>query len=260
MEGIGTNSAWFWLIPNTHFSGWGISVIKWSWYRFYGDAHHPPPWQEQSMSILNKVGWLFRISSKWHPTPVLLPGKSHGQRSLVGCSPRGREESDTTERRHVHFSLSCIGEGHGNPLQCSCLENLRGGGVWWADVYGIAQSQTRLKQLSSSSSNTCTFLRRRKIWISEEKRHDHIDWKKVQSCIVFQGKTNLSPSLCLEIHRESWWKFQNHFSHSWLICNEIMHAGLWDFRIKCIPWAHPFPSVFFFKLILLKNSWFIMLY
>ena len=64
---------------------------------------------------------------QWHPTPVLLPGKSHGQRSLVGCSPWGREELDTTERLHFHFSLSCIGEGNGIPLQCSCLENPRDG-------------------------------------------------------------------------------------------------------------------------------------
>ena len=62
-----------------------------------------------------------------HPTPVLLPGKSHGRRSLVGCSPWGREESDMTERLHFHFSLSCVGEGNGNPLQCSCLENPRDG-------------------------------------------------------------------------------------------------------------------------------------
>ena len=60
-----------------------------------------------------------------HPTPILLPGKSHGQRSLVGCSPWGCEESDMTERLPFHFSLSCIGEGNGNPLQCSCLENPR---------------------------------------------------------------------------------------------------------------------------------------
>ena len=82
---------------------------------------------------------------QWHPTPVLLPEKSHGQRSLVGCSPWGLEESDTTERLYFHFSLSCIGEGNGNPLQCSCLENPREGGAWWAAVYGVAQSQTRLK-------------------------------------------------------------------------------------------------------------------
>ena len=78
---------------------------------------------------------------------------SHGRRSLVGCSPWGRDESDTTERLHFHFSLSCIGEGNGNPLQCSCLENPRDGGAWWASVYGVAQSRTRLKRLSSSSSS-----------------------------------------------------------------------------------------------------------
>ena len=89
----------------------------------------------------------------WHPTPVLLPGKSHGRTSLVGCNPWGCEESETTERLHFHFSLSCIGEGNGNPLQCSCLENLRDTGAWWAAVYGVAQSWTQLKQLSSSSSS-----------------------------------------------------------------------------------------------------------
>ena len=89
---------------------------------------------------------------QWHPTPVLLPGKSQGRRSLVGWSPWGREESDTA-RLHFHFSLSCIREGNGNPLQCSCLENPRDGGAWWAAVYGVAQSRTRLKRLSSSSSS-----------------------------------------------------------------------------------------------------------
>ena len=90
---------------------------------------------------------------QWHPTPVLLPGKSHGRRSLVGCSPWGRCESDTTERLYFHFSVSCIGEGNGTPLQCSCLENPRDGGAWWAAVYGVAQSRTQLKRLSSSSSS-----------------------------------------------------------------------------------------------------------
>ena len=72
----------------------------------------------------------------WHPTLVLLPGKSHGRRSLVGCSPWGRYASDTTERLHFHFSLSCTGEGNGNPLRCSCLENPRDKGAWWAAIYG----------------------------------------------------------------------------------------------------------------------------
>ena len=86
------------------------------------------------------------------PTPVLLPGKFHGWRSLVGCSPWSHKESDTTEWLHFHFSLSCTGEGNGNPLQCSCLENPRDRGAWWAAVYGVAQSRTLLKWLSSSSS------------------------------------------------------------------------------------------------------------
>ena len=101
--------------------------------------------------MLNNAGFYRR--RQWHPTPVLLPGKSHGWRSLVGCSPWGREESDMTERLPFHFSLSCIGEGNGNPLQCSCLENPRDGGAWWAAIYGVTQSRTRLKRLSSSSSS-----------------------------------------------------------------------------------------------------------
>ena len=64
----------------------------------------------------------------------------------------GSLRSDTTEQLHFHFSLSCTGEGNGNPLQCSCLENPRDWGAWWAAVYGVEQSRTRLKQLSSSSS------------------------------------------------------------------------------------------------------------
>ena len=95
----------------------------------------------------------WRVTSLRHPTSVLLPGESHGRRSLVGCSPWGCTESDTTERLHFHFSLSCIGEGNGNPLQCSCLENPRDGGACWAAIYGVTQSRTRLKRLSSSSSN-----------------------------------------------------------------------------------------------------------
>ena len=70
----------------------------------------------------------------------------------MGCSPWGREESDMTERLSFHFSLSCFGEGNGNPLKCSCLENPRDGGDWWAAVYGVGQSRTRLKRLSSSST------------------------------------------------------------------------------------------------------------
>ena len=102
--------------------------------------------------------WIFsRYCKAVAPTPVLLPGKSHGQRSLEGCSPWGRWGSDTTEQLHFHFSLSCIGERNGNPLQYSCLENPRDRGACWAAVYGVAQSRTRLKWLSSSSrvSESC---------------------------------------------------------------------------------------------------------
>ena len=84
----------------------------------------------------------------WHPTPVLLPGKSHGRKSLVGCSSWGRSELDTTERLHFHFSLSYIGEGNGNPLQYSCLENPMDGGAWWATVHGVTKSRTQLSDFT----------------------------------------------------------------------------------------------------------------
>ena len=66
----------------------------------------------------------------------------------------GSLESDTTERLHFHFSLSCTGDGNGNSLQCCCLKNPRDGEAWWAAVYGVAQSWTQLKRLSSSSNDT----------------------------------------------------------------------------------------------------------
>ena len=74
----------------------------------------------------------------------------------VGLQSMRSLELDMTEQLHFQFSLSCIGEGNGNPLQCSCLENPRDGGAWWAAVYGVAQSRTRLKRRSSSSSSKAT--------------------------------------------------------------------------------------------------------
>ena len=103
-----------------------------------------------SLSLLTFMHW----RRKWQPTPIFLPGESQGRRSLVGCRLWGRTESDTTERLHFRFSLSCIGERNDNPLQYSCLENPRDGGAWWAAVSGVAQSRTRLKWLSSSSRDT----------------------------------------------------------------------------------------------------------
>ena len=112
------------------------------------DSHWMP--LERNTALLTL--WFCIRRRQCQPTPVLLPGKSHGWRSLVGCSPRGHKESDTTEQLPFDFSLSCIGEGNGNPLQCSCLENPRDGGAWWAAVYEVAQSWTWLKLLSSSNT------------------------------------------------------------------------------------------------------------
>ena len=108
-----------------------------------------PNWTT-SLSFFTFMHW----RRKWQPTPVFLPGGSQRWWSLVGCCLWGRTESDTTEWFHFHFSLSCIGEGNGSPLQCSCLENPRDGGAWWAAVYGVSQSRTRLNRLSSSSSSS----------------------------------------------------------------------------------------------------------
>ena len=127
---------------------------------------------------------------QWHPTPVLLPGKSHGWRSLVGCSPWGRKESDRTVRLHFHFSLSCIGEGNGNPLQCSCLQNPRDGGAWWAAVYGVAQSWTQLKWLSSSSSSSID-----QKYASFLLNHHRFNWRKGVKVDCYPWILNLRNSL-----------------------------------------------------------------
>ena len=119
----GPGSLWTIFLPNQHdfISNIYYSPERWIYFKY--------------QSVLSR-------RRQRQATPVLLPRKSHGQRSLVGCSPWGRSESDTTERLHFHFSLSCIGEGNGSPLQCSCLENPRDGGAWWAAVYGVAESDT----------------------------------------------------------------------------------------------------------------------
>ena len=107
----------------------------------------------ESLLVIICLSRELRWRRQWHPTPVPLYEKSHERRSLVGCSPWGREESDTTEWHLFHFSLSCTGEGNGNPLQCSCLENPRDG-----EPGGLlsmqSHSRTRLKRLSSSSSSS----------------------------------------------------------------------------------------------------------
>ena len=152
------------------------------------------------MSLLfNILSRLVIQRKQWHPTPVFLPGKSHGWRSLVVCSPWGREESDTNERLHFQFSLSCTGEGNGNPLQCSCLENPRDRGAWWAAVYGVAQSRTRLKRLSSSSSRlVITFLPRNNRLL--------ISWLQSASAVILEPPkiksatvSTIYPFICHEL-------------------------------------------------------------
>ena len=120
-------------------------------------------------------------------SPELLPGKSHGWRSLVGCSPWG-----CTEGLHFHFPLPCIGEGNGNPLQHSCLENPRDGGAWWAAVCGVAQSQTLLKRLSSSSILQNTDIHWRRC-----SRHGdyHLQNIELENC-----QENVETTLC-----STWW-------------------------------------------------------
>ena len=126
----------------------------------------------------------------WHPTPLLLPRKSHGRRSLVGRSPWGCWRSDTTERLHFHFSLSYTGEGNGNPLQYSCLENPRDGGAWWAAIHGVAQSRTQLMWLSSNSSSRPTYPKVKGMGKKHFATQDHLR----------QCERNYSHSYLLDLH------------------------------------------------------------
>ena len=163
------------------------------------------PWWLRQWSICLQCGravfnpWVRKIPwrRKWQPTPVLLPGKSHGRRSLIGCTPWGCWESDTTEQLHFHFSLSCIGEGNSNPLQCSCLENPRDGGAWWAAVYGIKESDTTE---ATSQQQQQWLYRLHEIW-----RRQCLEWRRWVSswllqCQVLTGICSLHfcPSLFLQ--------------------------------------------------------------
>ena len=159
---------------------------------------------------------------QWQPTPVPLPGKSHGWRSLVGCSPWGHEKSDTYWANSLHFSLSCIGEGNGNPLQCSCLENPRDGGAWLAAICGVAQSQTRLKRLSSSSrvffllSGSCLYFRHP--WVVRER-------------IVMTSVQFSSPVV-------SDFLWHHGLQHSWLPCPSPT-PGAYSDSCPSSQWCHP---------------------
>ena len=123
----------------------------------------------------------------------------------VGCSAWGRKESETTERLHFQFSLSCIGEGNGNTLQCSCLENPRDGEAWWAAIYGVAQSRTRLKRLSSSSSSFNLCLMNNYAYLILNIYSDG------------EGNGNPLHYSCLEnsMDREAWWATVHVVAKSW---------------------------------------------
>ena len=139
---------------------------------------------QQSDSVIYTYICIYIWRRKWHPTPVLLPGKSHGQRSLVGYRPWGSKKSDTTERLPFHFSLSCIGEENSNPLQCSCLENPRDGWAWWAAVYGVAQSRTRLKWLSSSQCPNQYGKQKELAWLKIPFLS--LGWELISGCMTTQ--------------------------------------------------------------------------
>ena len=152
------------------------------WAAVYGVAQSQTQLKRLSSSKhLNLFSFLFCPSSfaQWHPTPVLSPENSHEWRSLLGCSSWGCWESDTTERLHLYFSLSCIGEGNGNPLQWSSLENPRDGGAWWAAIYGFAQSRTRLKWFSSSFAQKRSFIFSFLTWLAHS-----FFWVSIQISLI----------------------------------------------------------------------------
>ena len=146
----------------------------------------------------------------WYPTLVLLPGKSHGRRSLVGHSPWDCKESVTTERLHFHFSLSCIGEGNGHPVQCSCLENPRDRGTWWAAVYGVTQSRTQLKQLSSSNRSVWTWNGQGldTSWTWQEAKRREARWRPY-FCLWYWGRL----WWCSVIRSMLRWRYSVHGAH-----------------------------------------------
>ena len=118
-----------------------------------------------------------------------------------------------TERLHFHFSLSCLGEGNGNPLQCSCLENPRDGGAWWAAVYGVAQSWTRLKRFGSKSHQVCSQASRgSRPWFWGRQHGFHLSWAMTDSPsssssvvqdVQFTSVTQSCPTLCDPMNRST---------------------------------------------------------
>ena len=138
---------------------------------------------------------------RWHPTPVLLPGNSHGWRSLVVCSPWGCEESDTTEWLPFHFSLSCIGEGNGNSLQRSCLENPRTaeqGGLLSMGLHRVRHDWSNLAAAVS-------------------KNKEYMNWENPNGC-----------NLNLSLHEASTWIFaMNETERSGSLVSYMSYLHCW---------------------------------
>ena len=152
---------------------------------------------------------------RWHPTPMFLPGKPHRQRSLVGCSPWGCQELDTTERLHFHFSLWCIGEGNGSPLQCSCLGNHRDGGAWWASVY--TEGSHRVRHDWSNLAATAAVLRFTSYFEIQQKWNELMDMSLSELHKLLMDRE----AWCAEIHGVT--KSQTRLS-DWTELNWMPHA------------------------------------
>ena len=153
-----------------------------------------------------------------------------------------------TEWLHFHFSLSCVGEGNGNPLQCSCLENPRDGGAWWAAIYGVAQSRTQLKRLSSSSSNNHATTIQPSNYTS-----GHLSQRNKHSYLYTQNPlyTNVYCSIicCNEWMVTLWYTYINGTLLSnrkeWTIdtCHSEDYAD----------WIKPIPKIIHYKIPFIKN-------
>ena len=149
-----------------------------------------------------------------------------------GCSPWGHWGSDTTERLHFHFSVSCIGEENGNPLQCSCLENPRDGGAWWASVHWVAQSQTRLKRLSSSSIRR----KKKKVFVRTGYQQMSKYFRWYQRCMLGRkilGNQNFQ-------YLSLWWPHSGNFGSSpKMVCRREAVGRGWKkrFVVELSPWG-----------------------
>ena len=126
--------------------------------------------------------------------------------------------SDMTEQLPFHFSLSCTGEGNGNPLQCSCLENPRDGGAWRAAVYGITQSRTRLKRLSSSSSGSQPGL---------NIRTTLVDFSPGSQDIRHSNYITMPGVICFYNETPQWFQHEATFENRWLACDQFQTCSMY---------------------------------